>query len=248
MYYYVYDEFLQEAKYERELAQIETRLTDLGIAGKIARLALFRDATELIEDEIRKGAKNIIAVGNDTTLRKVMDAAAGKDVCIGIIPIGNNGNEIAHIIGVPAGQAACDVLSARIIESLDMGIVNGRPFLHEAFCQFSSTLNIECDGQFKLTPEHGGVIRLRNLALATDMFRAAIPTDGKLDLVLEVHHRKWYGKKDVFPSVIPLKKITVLSSEPVSFIADGQEFQGEEFRFSVLEGYLRVITGKERKF
>ena len=44
MYCYVYDEALQDRRFERELAYIETRLTDLGIAGKIARLALFRDA------------------------------------------------------------------------------------------------------------------------------------------------------------------------------------------------------------
>ena len=68
-YYYVYDEFVQDPKFERDLAQIETRLTDLGISGKIARLALFRDPTELIRDEVRKGAKTIVAVGNDVTFR-----------------------------------------------------------------------------------------------------------------------------------------------------------------------------------
>ncbi|KKR89303.1 MAG: hypothetical protein UU36_C0035G0001, partial [Candidatus Uhrbacteria bacterium GW2011_GWE2_41_1153] len=35
MYYYVYDEFIQDPRFERDLALIETRVTDLGIAGKI---------------------------------------------------------------------------------------------------------------------------------------------------------------------------------------------------------------------
>ena len=52
MYFYIYDEFVQNKRFEKELLQIENRLTDLGIAGKVARLALFRDVEETVRDEL----------------------------------------------------------------------------------------------------------------------------------------------------------------------------------------------------
>ncbi len=122
MYYYVYDEFVQDQKYERELAQIESRLTDLGISGKIARLALFRDPEEMIRDEVRKGVKTVIAVGNDVTLRKVIDAVSSLGATLGVIPIGKESNSIAGILGVPSGVAACDTISARIVEEIDLSV------------------------------------------------------------------------------------------------------------------------------
>ena len=106
MYYYVYDEFVQDPKFERDLALIETRLTDLGIAGKIARLALFRDPKELIRDEIRKGAKTIVAVGNDITLRRVIDAVGDSGVVIGVVPVGKDGNILSSILGIAVGVDA----------------------------------------------------------------------------------------------------------------------------------------------
>ena len=33
MYYYIYDEFVQDQKYEKELLRIENRLADLGLSG-----------------------------------------------------------------------------------------------------------------------------------------------------------------------------------------------------------------------
>ncbi|EKD32917.1 MAG: hypothetical protein ACD_76C00116G0003, partial [uncultured bacterium] len=48
MYYYVYDDFVQDKRFEKDLQKIENRLTDLGISGKIARLALFKHADELV--------------------------------------------------------------------------------------------------------------------------------------------------------------------------------------------------------
>src|SRR5688572_7555620 len=165
MYYYVYDEFVQDPKFERELSQIETRLTDLGINGKIARLALFRDASELIQDEIRKGVKTVVAVGNDLTLRKVIDAAANGGVAIGIIPLGSEDNFIADMLGMPHGVAACEVISARIIEELDTGVVNSRRFINHFELQSDSQVTILCDRKFTLTPKKRAEIEVRNLAL-----------------------------------------------------------------------------------
>lgn len=248
MYYYVYDEFVQDPKWERELSAIETRLTDLGIAGKIARLALFRDPTELIRDEIRKGAKTIVAVGNDVTLRRVIDAAAEKPVALAIIPLGKEGNHIAELLGVPVGVAACDTLSARIIEEMDMGLVNGRRFMHSLMVEKGQGTEIICDGEFKVSPIHKATIEIRNLAQGDDDIRPARPTDGKLEVVIRVPERSWFGKAVMNVSLILVEKLVIKCDHPISLVADGEAFESPELQIKVIPKALRIVTSKNRKF
>ena len=161
MYCYVYDEALQDRRFERELAYIETRLTDLGIAGKIARLALFRDANELIREEIRGGVTTVVAVGNDTTLRRVLDAVGDKKTVVALLPIGPQG-AMTELLGMPTGVAACDVLSARIIESLDLGEVNGKRFLQSVQIDEHDDFVVD-HGAYTQTPQRKTSIEVRNL-------------------------------------------------------------------------------------
>lgn len=247
MYYYVYDEFVQDQKFERELALIETRLTDLGISGKIARLALFRDATELIQDEVKKGASTVVAVGNDMTLRKVIDAVGDSEVAIAIIPLGNTDNKIADLIGMPKGVEACDVLSARILENIDLGIVNGRRFLHELHTTNVVGVSINCDGQFSLSPMRKSVLEVRNLADEDDEVPAAQPTDGKLEVVLRTPKKGWI-KNQTGVTLVPVEQATIKCDAPIQISIDGELFEGDEFRIQVIPNRLKVVTGKGRKF
>lgn len=248
MYYYVYDEFVQDPKFERELAQIETRLTDLGISGKIARLALFRDAAELIRDEVRKGAKTVIAVGSDLTLRKVIDAAAESGVTIGVIPLGGQDNYIAGMLGIPSGVAACEVISARITEEIDTGVVNSRRFINRFECQATAPLKIYCDKQFALTPKKRAKIEVRNLALAENGVRAANPTDGKLEIVIKTPTRGWFGRKKEHVSIVPVKRAVISSEEPIRVTVDGEPFESQELKIRVLPKNIKLITSKNRKY
>ena len=248
MYYYVYDEFVQDPKFERELSLVETRLTDLGIAGKIARLALFRDPKELIRDEIRKGAKTIVAVGNDVTLRKVIDAVAGQDVVVGLIPFGKDSNVIADLIGMPFGSESCDVLSSRILQELDLGSMNNRRFLHTVTLSNVSQVQIECDHDFTITPFRSCEIMVRNLALPEDDVRAADPTDGQLEVVVRVPQRSWFGKKKMATTVVPVERVSIKSVKNIAGVADGEVFEGTDFIFESLPQQVKVITGRSRKF
>lgn len=247
MYYYVYDEFVQDAKYERELALIETRLTDLGISGKIARLALFRDATEFIRDEVRKGATTVVAVGNDVTLRKVIDAVGDSGVAIGIIPLGNTDNKIADLIGMPKGVEACDVLSARIIENLDVGVVNGRRFLHKLYAQNVIGVTISCDNMFNLAPSRKSVLEVRNLDDGDSDVSASNPTDGKLEITMRTPKKGWI-KTTIGISRVPIKRATISCENMMQISIDGEMFEGDTFHVEVIPNRLKVITGKGRKF
>lgn len=245
MYLYVYDESVQSQRYERELALIETRLTDLGIAGKIARLALFRDAEELIRDEVRRGAETIVAVGNDQTLRKVIDAVADPRIVIAIIPLGP-GNRIAEILGVPSGVAACDVLSARLVEELDTGSVNGMRFLHAVTAE---GLQPSCrlEGGFTMSPVRKSSLEIRNLA-QSDEFGAANPTDGKLEFIMKTPRRNWLLKRGDAITFVPFIQLQLRCPEIMTLSIDGEEVRGQEFDIKVLPKQIRIVTGKDRKY
>lgn len=244
MYCYLYDEFIQDNKrFERELARIENRLTDLGIAGKITRLALFRNAAEMILDEIQRGVKTLVVLGNDETIRKVIDVVADNDVVLGIIPIGPK-NELARLMGIPEGVAACDILSARRIETIDIGTVNGRRFITDVSVP-DFKAEITCDDQFRIKATTRAALEIRNLADLTN------PKDGVLDTVIRAAVRSGFGflgKKQHKESMFPMQSLAIRSEEPISVFADGEEMSGTRFDIGIEPMVLKVITGKTRLF
>jgi len=68
MYVYLYDNFVRGKKYASVVRAMEISLTDYGIAGKILRLNSYSDVKPIIEDELKRGAKTIVMVGNDAPL------------------------------------------------------------------------------------------------------------------------------------------------------------------------------------
>ncbi len=246
MYYYIYDEITADSKYERDIRLIENRLTDLGISGKIGRLSLFRDPTNFIKDAIKAGAKTIIAVGNDSTLRKVMDAVGDAEIVLGIIPLAKANNEIADILGVPFGVDACDTLSQRILEKLDIGLISGMRFLYQAEIQISNTLKISSDG-WAINPPEKSIIEIRNMTHTNSYARAADPTDGKVEIVIKSINKSLF-KKEIQATLIPVKKAQIVSESTVDIKIDGESFEGERFDISVLPAKISIITGKVREF
>lgn len=247
MYCYIYDEFIQDKRYERELVRIENRLTDLDISGKVLRLALFRNAEEMIRDEVRRGVSTVIAVGNDKTVRKVLDAVADSGVTFGMIPLGPD-NSLARILGVPNGVAACDVLSARIIESIDIGTVNGRRFISGVSCK-NFKAEITCEGKFRIAPKQTGELEIINLCAKEGDKSLSDPCDGYLEVILKVAYpRGLFRRRRIGKSVLPAQNFSIRSEKSMALFADGEEITGTRFDIGVEPNLLRVITGKARLF
>ncbi len=244
MYCYVYDEVLQDRKFERELAAIETRLTDLGIAGKIARLALFREPIDVIRDEIRGGVTTVVAVGNDSTLRRVLDAVNDTKTVVALLPVGPQG-VMADLLGMPNGVAACDVLSARIVEDLDVGEVNGKRFVQSV--TMSGTDFVVYHGkQYTLTPQRKANIEVRNLAQPDDA-GVQSPIDGRLSLILRLPKFSLFGHKaDI--GIVPFSEVRIVCENAITALVDGDKLNGKDFVFRVIPRALRLVTGKGRKF
>ena len=94
-------------------------------------------ATQASGDERRQaelaleaGATAIVCVGGDGTLSEVVGALAGKDATLYIVPSGT-GNDFARAFGLPREPVAA--LAAQLDgtpERIDLGTINGKPFLN----------------------------------------------------------------------------------------------------------------------
>lgn len=251
MYYYIYDEFTQEDKYEKELLKIENRLSDLGLLGNIARLALFKQADEFIREEVRRGVTTVVVVGNDKTIYKILDVVAEEKLLFGIIPLGPE-NFLAQSLGIPEGVAACDTLSARMIQTIDTGILNGKRFIAEVHIP-ETIVEITCADNYRVKPQKKGTVEVRNFSFWKDEQESLLlsnPCDGFLETVIKVDYSKkwWFKKKKTGITRLPLQTCTIRSPKPVIAFADGKEIQSARFDISVDPLSLRVIIGKERVF
>jgi len=249
MYYYIYDSFVQNKDYARDLAAIETRLADFGISGNIGRLSLFRDASDLIEDEVRRGAKTIVAVGNDHTIRKILDSVVVARAVLAFIPLGTP-NVIAKIFGIPNGVDACDVLAKRTIMTVDMGKVNGRYFLSRLRIP-ENNVKLVCEGSYMVSSELRSAIQIKNAGWVEESGVSEISDaqDGMLDAVIDAKERAHLFQKPVLKRTqIPIKKVLIENSgtAPMPAFIDEEEFAQPRFEVCVVKKRLRVVTGRDR--
>lgn len=254
MYVYFYDNFLRERRYQPTVRAMETRLTDLGISGKILRLQPLTNTGEMIEDEVRRGAKTIVIVGNDATLGQVLSRAAGVSAIFGMIPFGEE-NAIAETLGIPVGLEACKVLSRRRKILLDIGFSNHRWFISQLFIP-PHPIIVNYDGEFRVSSERGTmeltVCNLLPFSWTEGRTTKRIPVnpeDGRLEAILRplLKHglfRDRYGD----PSIFPFREMTVMSKTPFVVEADGNRSRETRLTIRLAKEKVEMIVGKERKF
>ncbi|MEK7073068.1 MAG: diacylglycerol kinase family protein [Patescibacteria group bacterium] len=252
MYQYVYDAALTDKRHHLALTAIENRLTDLGIQGRIDRLSLFKNVAESIEEGIRRGVTTIVAVGNDDTVKKVMDAVPQFAVTMGVIPIGKP-NKIARLLGVPEGVAACDVLSARLTQTLDIGRVNGHHFL-AALSIPAGGVTLECEGKYRVTVPRGPVHVCNMTPLETLLdedaapIHQADPSDGMLEAVIPARRGIFQSGERGSKTVLNLRRLTIRAERPFTYVVDGRSLSAQRAEVDVLPGRLKVIVGRNRLF
>lgn len=254
MYVYIYDNFLRQNKYASVVKAMEISLTDYGIAGKILRLNNYIDSKSIIEDEIKRGAKTIVIVGNDGTLGQVLSRAATVDCTFGFLPIGEE-NSIAEVLGIPAGVKACDVLSRRRKEKLDVGWVNNRYFISRLHIH-PSRVEVTYDERFKVTANDLMEIIVCNLQpffwkknKKDSDVQVVHPQDGKLEAFLRpLTKARFWGYNYEDPSVFPFEEMEITGQEPFEVEADGKLTKEIKLKIKLTHSKIDMIVGRNRKF
>lgn len=235
MYSYLYDQFLSHEKYFRTRSLIETNLTDLGINGKMFRLNLLNSPQEIIRDEIKRGVKNIVVIGNDRLVCQVIDSLAGfPDVALGIIPMGEP-TEIATNFGIPPGVAACPILSTRLIRQVRLAKINNRYFFYQAEIKNPDAM-IRCDGIYNIVAGNASIKIFNQPVNEKEVLLATVQPQATGLL-----------RKSVSQSVFSCQRILIEPREKgqtVKILADDQKEIVAPAEIEITGIKLKVIIGK----
>ncbi|MBN2884460.1 hypothetical protein JXE04_00885 [Patescibacteria group bacterium] len=243
---YIYDDFLNKSRYRRAINRVEIRLTDLGLNGKIIRLGAIKNIKDVIQAEIKNGIKNIIAVGNNETVNKVISSMITnkdygffqKDVLFSVIPIGGN-NSIAHSFGIKKEEEACNILLARRVQQIDIAYAGNNIFLNKAEL-LSNDAIIEIDDDYHLELKQKTNIKIINVN--DDNYLAfknkIISSDNNLNLVV--------GGRNQDNTFITSKRIKI--SGTGELILDETMLVPIPTEIGIIEQKINIIVGKDRSF
>lgn len=108
---------------------IRETCADWSTAFEIAPCERKEDLDTIIEGAERQGYDVVYAVGGDGTVHEIAKRLLGRNLALGILPIGS-GNGFARHIGLPMdARASLRACGARRIVTIDTAEVNGIPFL-----------------------------------------------------------------------------------------------------------------------
>lgn len=276
MYFYLYDSFLQNKKYEKILSAIEAKLTDLNINGLIGRLNILKNSTELIRDAVKRGAKTVVVLGDDATLSNALNSLTSSsldgNITLGIIPVGNGSQSIAYNLGLPFGEAACEAISRRVKAKIDIGLVNEDIYFINRLECLDDFFVIEGQGGYRVTSSASRslcyICNFKNLdlmpnqafSLGGQQYKKFFkPQDGLMEIIISPEIKSSIFKKIFIKnqdktsnlSILSFKNIKIFSLSPekaVRLKLDDHRILKTPAVISVLPQKIDMIVGRERKF
>ncbi len=98
-------------------------------------------ATELARAAADAGADLVLSVGGDGTANEVARGRLGGSAALGIVPMGS-GTGLARALRIPLRPLrALDALETGARRAIDVGMMNGRPFLNVGGVGFDATVS-----------------------------------------------------------------------------------------------------------
>jgi diacylglycerol kinase family enzyme len=257
MYLYLYDSFLVEPKYRKLINQIETKLTDLGIGGKAVRLTILKNASEVIKDNLKYDIKTVVAIGSDHLFIESAIALAKTEVILGFIPVGQS--SLAEILGIPPEDFACDIISARRIEKIDLGKINNQYFLTSVQI-YNSNIYLQCDESYKISPLSVKTTKIVNLDfLNFSLSKSKVnfqkessnPKDGLLEILLVKKPKiklPFFKKVEENDSLFYVRKVNIEANKEkeISIIVDNEKILKTPVSIEIVPKCLKIIVGRDR--
>lgn len=246
MYLYIYDSCLKEKKYKNLLNAIENRTTDLDIKGKIYQLNLLKNVGNFIKEEVKRGAHTAVIVGNDKTLNHVIESSLNQNITFGYIPIDPK-SELGNYFGIPSGELACNIVSGRIIEKIDVWEINQKIFIRGLNFVSHKNTAIKIDA-FKVVIEKGDNITIKNIDLENDNpLCISDPKDEKLEICIE-KPGKLFSKKSQH-TLLRSKTINITSEDSsIPIVFDDFQTINTPVKIDLSNNKLNIIVGGNRKF
>ena len=252
MYLYIYDGQAGKRKFLKTLTNIEKKLTDLGLNGKILRLKESKNPVTSIQKEINKGCKTVVVVGNDKTVNQTVNALAESHInnsrlkpVLGVIPLEGKNNTIASALGINDPLEACDIILARRNVKINLGKINDSYFISEVNI-YNSPKKLEINKNYSISLSYTGDISALNLSPSI----SGNPFDDILDLYIFTKNKGAFpllsGQKNG-KSYFPLKHLHIHHHKASLLIDNAHTFKAPA-TISVASQKINVIVGKDRNF
>ena len=117
---------------EQAAALLETLFSEAGYEFRIDLLKAGDDLPKALDRAIADKVDVLVAGGGDGTVNSVVNAIAGHDITLGVLPLGTL-NHFARDLGLPiAMEEAARVIVAGHTTQIDVGEVNGRLFVNNS--------------------------------------------------------------------------------------------------------------------
>lgn len=254
MHFYLYDKSVSERKYEGTLSKIENRLIELGINGHTEKISVLKSTPALIRDSIDRGANTIVVVGDDTTFLDVVEVIGNfPKAVLGFIPLSEN-TKLGPILGIPAFDAACDVLSMRIIQQLDLGVINDEHYFLGSL-EMPARAELAFKGPYTVkttSKDHHLAITNLGRIFSDDEIMVRNVTDGHMEAIVVKQEKKGLfrrGDQVTSESIIPFVNTRVISASDTEqkAVADQRKTYKTPMDIRVAPKKLRVIVGKNRQ-
>ncbi|MCF7906698.1 hypothetical protein K9K85_00205 [Patescibacteria group bacterium] len=261
MYFYIYDSFLVKKKYAKTLSKIETRLASLDISGHKHSLSILKSVDEIIRKILeRDSSPTIVVVGGDETLCQSAPSLVGTEATLGFIPTEKD-SLLAEILGLPVNEYACDVVSARRIENINLGKINSQYFFSSLEFDPRQSL-IMVDKKYQIIPrgvKKAKIINLGFLSFQKGVYRGRAeetrlvskPQDNYLELLMGTSQQKvlFWKQKEKKDSLFFIKKMNIDPREEKRELlirVDQRDVVKAPALVEIAKEKLRIIVGKDR--
>ena len=177
---------------------------------------------------VEGGVSTVVACGGDGTVRACLEALAGTDTALGVVPLGT-GNLLASNLGIEGGDDAPRIAVSGPVRRLDVGTVNGETFAVMAGCGFDALMIRDANPTTK--HRFGSVAYVFSAArnLPVSLVRTTVTVDdrtvfrGRTAMVLVGNCGSVTGGLEVFPAAQPddgvLDVAILTASGPMQWIS-----------------------------
>ena len=126
---------------------------------EVAKTEHVGHATELAKDAAQRGMDMVCAIGGDGTVNEVASGLVHTQTALAIIPSGS-GNGLARHLRIPTDPlSAIKIINRGIVQMMDYGIVNKRPF----FCTCGVGFDAFISQRFAESGKRGPISYLENV-------------------------------------------------------------------------------------
>ena len=101
------------------------------------------DARVFAQEAAAAGYDAVLSIGGDGTANETAWGLMGSPTALGLVPMGS-GNGLARTLGIPLRpERALDALAGAARRRMDVGMINGRPFLNVAGAGFDAEIGAD---------------------------------------------------------------------------------------------------------